>query len=141
MGKLTPRPTVQASPRSLPEQRQIDRVAHRVVAEIARVEVVAAVVDRQHPRRMRWVAQCFVEVDDRIECSAVADPGVDRLALGFALRSPGPGKERLVLVRCQGAPEDLDTARVGAYRELLQAGDHLLRRDLLLGLGPAITEI
>src|SRR5206468_6979847 len=32
------------------EQRQIDRVAHRAVAEIARVQVVAAVVDRQHPR-------------------------------------------------------------------------------------------
>src|SRR5262249_57028656 len=108
MGELTPRPTVQASARSLPEQRQIDRVAHRVVAEIARVEVVAAVVDRQYAGRMHWVAQGFVEVDDRIECSAVADPGVDRLALGFALRSPGPGEKRLVLVRRQGATEALD---------------------------------
>src|SRR5215470_16852332 len=134
MVKLTPRPTVQASPRSLLEQRQIDRVAHRVVAEIARVEMVAAVVDRQHPGRMRYVAQGFVEVDDRIECSAVADPGVDRLALGFALRSPGPGKERLVLVRRQGAPEDPDAARARTHRELLEAGDHLLRRDLLIGL-------
>src|SRR5215813_187928 len=91
MGKLTPRPTVQASPRSLPEQRQIDRVAHRVVAEIARVEVVAAVVDRQHPGRMHWVAQGFVEVDDRIECSAVADPGVDssRLASRSGVQASG----------------------------------------------------
>lgn len=34
----------------LARQRQVDRVTHRVVAEIARVEMIAAVVDRQHAR-------------------------------------------------------------------------------------------
>src|SRR4030095_12888924 len=38
------------------EQREIDRVAHRAVAQIARVEVVAAIVDRQHPGRMIGIA-------------------------------------------------------------------------------------
>jgi hypothetical protein len=56
------------------------------------VEVVAAVVGRQHPRRMGGIAQRLVEVDDRIEGTAVADPGVDRLAPGFALGSPGPDR-------------------------------------------------
>ena len=87
------------------------------------------------------IAQRFVEVDDRVEGAAVADPGVDRLALGLALRGPGAGKKRLVLERRQGAAEHLDAACLGTHRELLQAGDHLLGRDLLVGLGPAVAEV
>src|SRR5437879_128128 len=109
-----------ASRSRLVEQRQVDRVAHRVVAEIARVKVVAAVVDRQHAGRMVRIAQGLVEVDDRVEGAAVADPGVDRLALGLALRGPGAGKKRLVLERRQGAAEHLDAACLGTHRELLQ---------------------
>ena len=39
------------------------------------------------------------------------------------------------------APMILMPAAVGAHRHLLQAGDHLLGGDLLLGLGPAIAQI
>ena len=48
------------------EERQIDCVAQRVVAKIARVKVVATVVDRQHAGQVVRVAQRPVEVDDRI---------------------------------------------------------------------------
>src|SRR6266852_5497953 len=49
------------------------RVAHGVVAQIARVEVVTAVVDRQHPGRVGRIAERLVEVDHRVEGPAVAD--------------------------------------------------------------------
>ena len=39
------------------------------------------------------------------------------------------------------APMILMPAAVGAHRHLLQAGNHLLGGDLLLGLGPAVAQI
>src|SRR5467141_3535456 len=56
------------------EQRQIDGVAHRAVTQVARVEVVATIVDRQHPGRMLGIAQGLVEIDDRVEDVGLAQP-------------------------------------------------------------------
>src|SRR3989440_3692005 len=81
------------------EQRQIDRVAHRAVAQVARVKVVAAIVDRQHPGRMIGVTQRPVEIDDRVEAIGLAQPLVDLLAHRLAPGVPGAGQERLVLER------------------------------------------
>src|SRR5580765_7060017 len=81
---------------ALVEQRQIDRVTHRAIAEIARMEVIAAVVDREHPRRMAGVAQRAIEVDDRVEALGLAQPFVDRLAHRLAPRVPGAGQKRFV---------------------------------------------
>src|SRR6267142_5556109 len=77
------------------EQRQVDRVAHRAVAQVARVEVVAAIADRQHARRMLGIAQGAVEIDERVEDVALAQPVVDRLARRLPLRVPGAGQEGL----------------------------------------------
>src|SRR5207245_704919 len=89
-------------PPSRTEQGEIDRVAHRAVAQVARVKVVAAVVDRQHPGRMVGIAQGPVEVGDRVEGVGLAQPVVDRLADRLALAIPGAGQKRLVLERRQG---------------------------------------
>src|SRR5262249_61790092 len=106
------------SPMSL-EQRQVDRVAHRTIAQIARVEMVAAVVDRQHLGRMVGIAQRPVEVGDPVEALALPQPVIDRLAHGLAPRVPGAGQEGLVLERRERAPDDLDAAGLAAHRELL----------------------
>src|SRR5713226_6897268 len=84
-------------PIPLLEQREIDRVAHRAVAQVARVKVVAAIVDRQHPGRMVGIAQRLVEIDDRVEGVGLAQPLVDLLADCLALGVPGAGQEGLVL--------------------------------------------
>jgi hypothetical protein len=63
------------------------------------------------------------------------------LARLFALRCPGPREKGLVLKREQGAAEDLDAAGLGAQRELLQTGDHLVGGDFFLGLAPTVAEI
>ena len=90
---------------------------------------------------MLRIAHALVEVDHRVERAAVPDPGIHRLAHGLARRRPGADQEGLVLERRQRAAEDLDAARLRAQRHLLQAGDHLLGGDLLLGLGPAVAQI
>src|SRR5256885_15371855 len=123
------------------EQREIDGVAHRAVAQVARVKVVAAIVDRQHPGRMVRIAQGLVEIDDRVEGVALAQPLVDLLADRLALRIPGAGQEGLVLERGQRAADDRDAARLAAHGELLEPGDHLRGGDFLLGLAPAVPQI
>ena len=120
---------------------QVDDVAHPVVADIARMQVIAAVVDRQHARRMLGIAHALVEVDHRIERAAVPDPCIHRLPHRLARRRPGAHQEGLVLEWRQRAAEDLDAARMRPQRHLLQTGDHLLGRDLLLGLRPAVAQI
>ena len=59
----------------------------------------------------------------------------------FARRVPGAGQEGLVPNGVSVAPKILMPRAVGAHRHLLQAGDHLLGGDLLLGLGPAVAQI
>src|SRR5437016_2542521 len=106
-----------ASPLELGE---IDRVAHRAVAQVARVKVVAAVVDRQHPGRMVGIAQGPVEVGERVEGVGLAQPVVDRLADRLALGIPGAGQKRLVLERRQGGGDDRDPLGPAAHGELLE---------------------
>src|SRR5579884_66788 len=123
------------------EQGQIDALAHLQIAAIARVQVVAAIVDRQHAGRMLGVAQGPVEIDDGVEGAALADPAVELLARLLALRRPGAGQEGLVLERRQGRREDPEAAAVGALRHLFEAGDHLRGGHLFVGLFPAVAQI
>src|SRR5438270_4669243 len=99
------------------ERREFDGVAHRAVGQVARVKVVAAIVDRQHPGRMVRIAQGLVEIDDRVEGVALAQPLVDLLADRLALGVPGAGQERLVLEWRQRGADDRDPARLAAHGE------------------------
>src|SRR5262245_27535247 len=58
------------------EFRNVDRVRHGLVARVVRVQVVAAVVRGLHLQRRGRVAGRLVEVDDRVELVARADPVV-----------------------------------------------------------------
>src|SRR3989441_9580422 len=123
------------------EQREIDGVAHRAVPQVARVKVVATIVDRQHPGRMVGIAQGVVEIDDRVEGAGLAQPLIALLADRLALGIPGAGKEGLVLEWRQRAADDPDLARLAAHGELLQPGDHLRGADFFFGLAPTIPQI
>src|SRR5437016_1803491 len=123
------------------EQRELDGVAHRAVPQVARVKVVATIVDRQHPGRMVGIAQGLVEIDDGVEGVGLAQPLIDLLADRLALRIPGAGKEGLVLEWRQRAADDPDPARLAAHGELLQPGDHLRGGDLFFGLAPTVPQI
>src|SRR5207248_412643 len=130
-----------ATPSPSVEQRELDGVAHCAIARVARVQMVAAVVDRQHARQMVGIAQSPVEIDDRVERVRLAQPVVDLLPDLLALGIPGAGQERLVLERRQRGGDDPDPARVAAHGELLQPRDHLRGGDLFLGLGPPVPQI
>ena len=51
------------------------------------MQTVAAIVDGHHLRRMLGVAQRLVEISDRVEGPAVADPAIDRETDLFAADS------------------------------------------------------
>src|SRR5438309_1073927 len=73
------------------EQREIDRVAQLAIAEIARVQAVTAIVDRQHLDRVFGVAQGEIKIRNAVERAALADPVVDGGSMLFARRVPGVG--------------------------------------------------
>src|SRR5579885_3244926 len=65
-----------ASSPALIEQRQVDRVAHRAIAAVARVQPVAAIELGPHLGRDFRVAQRRVEIADAVEDAALANPPV-----------------------------------------------------------------
>ena len=71
------------------------------------MKVIAAIVLGQHPGRLVRIAQCPIEIDDRVERVRLPQPLVDFLANRFALRVPRAGKERLVLERSERGDDDL----------------------------------
>jgi hypothetical protein len=64
---------------TVPEQRQVDAVAHAYVAEIARVQMVTGIIDRQHFFGTIRVGRAFVKVDHRVEGAGrarIGSPGI-----------------------------------------------------------------
>src|SRR5271170_6074482 len=118
------------------EQREVDRVAHLAVPAVARVQPIAAIVDRPHLCRDLEVAKRSIEVGDAIESAGLADPSVDGNAVLLARRVPRVGHEGLVTERGKRRANQLDAAAVRPHGHLLQPGDHLLAGHLLVGLGP-----
>ena len=123
------------------EQREVDRVAHLAVPAVARVQPIAAIVDRPHLCRDLGVAKRSIEVGDAIESAGLADPFVDRNTVLLARRVPRVGHEGLVTERGKRRANQLDAAAMRSHGHLLQTGDHLLAGHLLVGLGPAIAQI
>src|SRR3979490_1297587 len=66
------------------EQTEVDRLRHRLVSSVVRMQVVARLERCQELLRIIRITWCFVEVDDGIVRLARSDPFVDRLALCFA---------------------------------------------------------
>jgi hypothetical protein len=77
------------------KQPQVDCFRHRVVAQIVRVDMVAAVIFRSQTGRLYGIAQNRVEIDDRIVRAAGANLDIDRLALLFHGRRPEAWKRKI----------------------------------------------
>ncbi len=58
----------------LPEQRQIYRIAHRLVSCVSRMQVIPGIVSRQKRLRMLRVLRDLVEINHAIEDAACPDP-------------------------------------------------------------------
>lgn len=56
------------------EQPQINRICHRTIARIVRVQMVADVISRKNMGRIRRITDHCIEVDHGVECAAIADP-------------------------------------------------------------------
>jgi len=65
------------------EQREVDRVGHRLIASIVRMEMIFGREVGQEPAGMIRIAQNRIEVDYAVKSVAGSDPLVDRLAGGF----------------------------------------------------------
>ena len=72
------------------EQREVDRVAHLAVPAVARVQPIAAIVDRPHLCGDLGVAKRSIEVGDAIESAGLADPFVDGNAVLLARSTRRP---------------------------------------------------
>ena len=64
------------------EQSQVDRIGHRLVTRVIRMQVIAAIVKRQELGRLARIARHPVEVDNAVELAAGTDEMVNRLAFG-----------------------------------------------------------
>ena len=63
-------------PLALFKNRKIDRVSHDLVPRVIGMHVVTAVVRREQPRRVSWIARNEIEVQHVIEFAARSDEGV-----------------------------------------------------------------
>lgn len=107
------------------EEFEVDGFAHGFVAEVAGMEMVAGVVERQEHAGVGGVGGGLVEVDDAVELIGGANPLIDGLAYGFAAGG---------LIFCtdegsEGCSDDLDAVGVGAGGELAEADDEVLGGD------------
>src|SRR5689334_14320706 len=96
------------------EQLERDRLAHRLVARVAGMEMVARVVEREKPIWLTRIARNLVEIDDAVERATRANPGVDCLTLR--------------LTSCRQPLEWSESRAVDSDSTLVRAIDHLTVR-------------
>ena len=65
------------------EDSEVDRVGHRLIAGIVRVEMIFRREARQESAGLIGIAHNRIEVDHAVKRSAGSDPFVDRLPSGF----------------------------------------------------------
>src|ERR1017187_8920634 len=91
------------------------------------MKMIATVRGGGEPGRILRVAHRRVEIDDRIEASASADPAIDRLAVGFAVGAPvepRPG------VRRYRRADNADAVGLGPSDDLFVGGDNIGSRGV-----------
>lgn len=125
----------------LVKQRQVNHVAHDAIAEVARMQPVAAIVFRQHLCWILGIPQVGIEIDHAVKGAAGTDPVIECETVLFAARVPGSGQVGLVAEWRQGRSKQLDVARLRSERHLVKACDHLVGSDLLLETGTAVAQV
>src|SRR5579884_3418905 len=106
---------------------------HRAIARRRRMQVVAGIIARKHAVRMRRIADGAVEIGDRVEVAAGANPGIDRLPVGFGSRA-GVIVTRPAIGR-NGRTHDLHAVSVGAKNDLFVGGQDAPHHAFMLGGG------
>src|SRR5919204_5526360 len=111
------------------EEREIDRLSHRLVSGVARVQVVAGIVRLEKLLGIVRVARRLVEIDDAI----VGVPGPNPLVQSLTLFFASFGVIRRTPERRQRRAVDPDPSRVRLFDELLVSGDEIFsgRRRIL----------
>src|SRR5215471_656158 len=112
------------------KQLQIDGLAHRLVAGVIWMEVVAAVIGCGDRGRTSCIGKNAIEVDDAVEGAARPYPVIDGLAFCLLV-----GREISLIRRSregifewrQRTAHDLDRAEMGSFDQLLVAGNDLVR--------------
>src|SRR5690242_8896611 len=92
------------------------------------MQVIAAVVSRQHSIRMVGVADSLVEIDHAIERASITNESVDRLALRLFFRREVTGK-RSTFKRRQCPAEYFYAMLVSPLDHLLHPGNQIFRAD------------
>jgi hypothetical protein len=108
------------------EERQIDRIGHRLVSRVARMEVVAPIEALEELLRIARIARGLVEIDDAIVGVAGPNPLVECLALRLA----DVGVVRRAPERRQSPSHNLESAGVRARDQLLVRGDEILGKGM-----------
>jgi hypothetical protein len=68
------------------EQPKVHRSRHGLVARVVRVQMIAAVIGRLHPGRMVRIPEHPIEIQHAVERRTSADPVIQRLPFGLAVR-------------------------------------------------------
>src|ERR1700722_16757627 len=104
------------------EDRKIDRIRHRLITRVVRVQVVAGVELRANFLRVARVARRRFEIHHRVERAAGSYPGIQRPADRFAILSGVSG----AAIRRQRAADRLDAVRVRLVDDLLVRANQLI---------------
>src|SRR5713226_7235046 len=100
------------------KQLQIDSLAHRLVAGIVWMKVVAAIIGGGNRARAGWICNDAVEVDEAVEGAAGPYPVVHGQAFGFLVGREisliGASREG-IFERRQRTGDDLDRVEMGPF--------------------------
>src|SRR5262249_18580427 len=106
------------------------------VASVVDVQMIAAVIQREQPRRVARVAHNFVEIHDGVEFAASADPRVDLVPRCFFLRREEMDLrmfEHRVLDGGDGGSDNKNPLLMRARDQLAIAGDDALGAHAFTG--------
>ena len=100
------------------QELEVDRVRDCDAASDVGVKVISDVVGGQKMSRLARVAQHQIGVNHAVECSARANPLIERHALRFVFRCVEAGKACVAAHRRYGAAENGQTVLVGPPYQL-----------------------
>jgi len=112
------------------EAGQVDGFRNRATPRCIWVKVVAAVVDRQKPRRPGRIPQSKIGIHDAVEFTAGANPLIECNARSFVRRRVEAGQARIPTHRRDRARLYRHAAFVRPGDELPEAGDQIVLSDV-----------
>src|ERR1700678_1733961 len=96
------------------------------------MQMIAAVIVRQKPRRMARITQHRIEIDHRVKFALAANPSIDLLPHGFLLRS-GIAWKNIGAFEWRQSSSNNSDALFSRFRDELPIPNHQLLRSHLCG--------